>query len=328
MTRAGRCRSSGHLRRRAFITLLGGTAAWPLTARAQQKVHRIGVLVLTDPQLMGPYREALLELGYVEGQNIHIEVRSAQGQVGQLPELAAELVRSKVDVIVASLTPAVVAARHATSDIPIVMAPAGDPIGSGLISSLARPGGNITGISASIPELGSKSLELIRDFVPAARRVGLVRNANDPLSRLLLEQVQEGAQKTNLVVHAVAVREGNELEDVFGTMAREGVDAVIISATLPIEAQVDLATKHRLPSLQSQTSAARAGALISYSASYAERGREIASYVDKILKGAKPAELPVQQPTKFELVINLKTAKALGIDIPPTLLARADEVIE
>jgi putative ABC transport system substrate-binding protein len=149
---------------------------------------------------MGPYRETLRDLGYVEGKNIQFEVRSAQGQFSRLPELAAELVRSKVDIIVASLTPAVIAARHATSDIPIIMAPAGDPVGTGLISSLARPGGNITGISGSSPELGAKSLELIREFVPGARRVGYMRNANDPLSRLMLEQAQQGAQTTNFVI--------------------------------------------------------------------------------------------------------------------------------
>jgi putative ABC transport system substrate-binding protein len=208
------------------------------------------------------------------------------------------------------------------------MAPAGDPVGMGLVSSLARPGGNITGVSGTAPELTAKSLELLRELLPGARRVGFVRNPRDPLSRLMLEQTQQGAQATNLVVHPVIVRDNAELEGAFADLVRERADAVIMTATLSIQAQVNLALKHRLPSLQSQTTSARAGALVAYSTSYAERAREIAGYVDKILKGAKPADLPVQMPSKFELTINLKTAKALGLAIPPTLLARADEVIE
>jgi putative ABC transport system substrate-binding protein len=286
------------------------------------------VLLISDPELMGPYREALRERGYVEGRNIQLEVRSAQGQVGRLPELAGELVRSKVDIILASTTPAVTAARRATSDIPIVMAPAGDPVGIGLVSSLARPGGNITGVSGTATELGAKSLELIREFAPAARRVGVVSNANDPLARIILEQIQQGAQLTNFVIHHIFVRDSNELGGAFAAIARERADAVIPSGTFPVKPQVDLALKFRLPTLGGQSSFARAGALISYSASFKERARQIASYVDKILKGAKPAELPVEQPSEFELVINLKTAKALGITVPLSLLGRADEVIE
>jgi putative ABC transport system substrate-binding protein len=314
--------------RRNFITLLGSAAAWPVAARAQQKMPRIGILLLTNEEIMGPYRQALRDLGYIEGKSIQFEVRSAQGQANRLPEVAAELVRSRVDVIVASLTPAVTAARHATSDIPIVMAPAGDPIGSGLISSLARPGGNITGVSASSPELGAKGLELIRELLPGARRVGYLRNANDPVSGLMLEQAQQGAQTTNFVIHPVMVRAVDDLEGAFAEIARERADAIILSGTIPVQPQINLALKHRLPTLQNQTSFARAGALFSYSASYAERGRQVASYVDKIIKGAKPADLPVQQPSAFELIINLKTAKALGLEVPPSLLARADEVIE
>ena len=293
------------MQRREFITLIGGAAAWPVAARAQQNIPRVGVLVVDGDDLVGPYRETLRELGYVEGKSIQIEVRSAQGQVNRLPELAAELVRNKVDVIIASLTPAATAARPATSDIPIVMAPAGDPIATGLISSLARPGGNITGVSGYAPELGAKSLELIREFVPGARRVAYIRNANDPLAMVLLDQLQQGGQRMSFAIHPEAIRTPGELEQAFAAIAREGADAVILSGTLPIQVQVDLAVKHRLPTLQNQSSTARAGALISYSASQAERGRDVAGYVDKILKGAKPAELPVQQPSKFELVVNL-----------------------
>ena len=317
------------MRRREFITLIGGAAAaWPLAARSQQRVPRIGVLVVSGPELMGPYRESLRELGYVEGRNIQIENRSAQGQVRRLPELAAELVRSRVDIIVAATTPAVTAARRATSEIPIVMAPAGDPVETGFVSSLARPGGNITGVSGSAPELTAKTLELIRELLPSARRLVYLSNANDPLARLILEQIQQGAQQTNFVVHPVIIRSNDELAAAFAAIAGGRADAVILSGTLPIQTQVELALKYRLPTLHGQKFMAHAGVLISYSASYAERGRQIAAYVDKIIKGAKPADLPVQLPSRFELVINLKTAKALGLTVPDTLLARADEVIE
>ena len=277
---------------------------------------------------MGPYREALRELGHVEGRNIQIEIRSAQGQVGLLPELAADLVRSNPDIIVASLTPAVVAARRATSDIPIVMAPAGDPVASGFVSTLARPGGNITGVSGTSTELAAKTLELIREFIPGAHRVGIVSNANDPLARVMLEQIQHAAPQTNFAVNPIIVRSTSELVAAFAAIAQQRADAVILSATLPIPTQVELALKHRLPTFNAQSATTRAGVLISYSASLAERGRQIASYVDRILKGAKPVDLPVQQPSKFELVVNLKTARALGLTFSPTLLARADEVIE
>jgi putative ABC transport system substrate-binding protein len=231
------------VRWREFITLLGGAVAWPVIARAQQKMPRIGILLLINEEIMGPYRQALRDLGYIEGKSIQFEVRSAQGQTNRLPEVAAELVRSRVDVIVASLTPAVTAARHATSDIPIVMAPAGDPIGSGLISSLARPGGNITGVSGSAPELGAKSLELIREFLPGALRVGYLRNANDPVSGLMLEQAQQGAQTTNFVIHPVMVRAVDDLEGAFAEIARERADAIILSGTIPVQPQINLALR-------------------------------------------------------------------------------------
>jgi putative ABC transport system substrate-binding protein len=317
------------MRRRECLALLGGGAmSWPFSALAQKKIHRIGVLLLGGPQPMGPYREALRDLGYVEGRNVQFEVRSAQGQANRLPDLAAELVRGKVDIILASFTPAVTAARRATSDIPIVMAPAGDPVASGLVSSLARPGGNITGVSGIATELGPKSMELIREFLPAARRVGILSNANDPLARILLEQYQQGANATNLAAAPIIVRSVEEVESAFVTWAKERADAIILSGTLPLQLQADLALKYRMPTLQNQTAAAYAGGLITYSASYKERARQIAAYVDRILEGAKPAELPVQQPTMFDLVINLKTAKALSLTISSTLLARANEVIE
>jgi ABC-type uncharacterized transport system substrate-binding protein len=317
------------MKRREFLALLGGAAALsPWRASAQQKIPRVGVLLLTGAELMGEYREALRDLGYVEGKTIQLDVRSAQGQTSRLPELAAEMVRNKIDVIVASLTPAVAAARQATSDIPIVMAPAGDPVATGLISSLARPGGNITGVSGTAAELSSKNLELIREVLPTARNVAVLHNAGDPFARLRLEQMQLGAKSLRVDIRPVMIRGYDEMADAFATMARERADAVMLAGSLPAQPMIELALKHRLPGFSTQKPLTQAGALASYSVSFPEMGREIASYVDRILKGAKPAELPVQQPTKFELVINLKTAKALGISVPATLLARADEVIE
>jgi putative ABC transport system substrate-binding protein len=242
--------------------------------------------------------------------------------------MAAELVRNKVDIIVASQTPAVVAAKNATRDIPIVMGAAGDPIATGLITNLARPEANVTGLSATSAELAAKNLEIIRDILPAARRVGVVGNATDPFVKPFLEQIESGARMMRMEIHAVLVRGNDELEGAMARIAMERADAVIIQGSLLSGLTVESAFKHGLPSFSNQKSVVVAGALASYSASNAERARGIASYVDRILKGAKPGDLPVQQPSIFELVINLKTAKALGLTIPPTLLSRADEVIE
>ena len=318
------------MQRREFLGLMGGAAVtWPLAARAQQpeRMRRIGVLLVNGPEPIGPYREALGDLGYFEGRNIQIEVRSAQGQDTRLAELAADLVRSRVDVIVAVLTPAVYAAKNETRDIPIVMM-AGDPIATGLISNLARPDGNLTGLSATAAESVAKSLELIAEIIPGARRIGVVGNADDPFMKPFFEQIQLAAPSVRLEVHQTVVRGSDELNVAFAAIARERVDAVVIQGSLPAKLTVALALKYQLPSLSTQKSAVQAGILMSYSASYAERGRMIASYVDKILKGAKPADLPVQQPSLYELSINLKTAKALGLTVPPSLLARADAVIE
>jgi putative ABC transport system substrate-binding protein len=318
------------MRRREFITALAGVAAaWPLAARSQQINHtrRIGVLLASGPEPLGPFREALGDLGYVEGKNIQIEVRSAQGQDDRLPELAAEMVRSQADVIVAVQTPAAHAAKNATHTIPIVVM-AGDPIATGLVSNLARPDGNVTGLSATAAEAAAKSLELIPEVKSGARHVGVLGNADDPFMKPFFEQIRQGASEVRLEVHQIAVRGLNELDDAFAAIARKRADAVVIQGSLPDKLTVDLALKYRLPSLSTQKSAVRAGMLMSYSASFDERARVIASYVDKILKGARAADLPVQQPTRYEIAINLKTAKALGLTVPPTLLARADEVFE
>ena len=317
------------MRRREFIAALG-VAAWPLAVRAQRfDSPKVGVLVTVDLEpFWSEFRAGLRERGYVEGQNIVFEFRSADGKPERLRGLADELVHLKADIIVACQTPAVVAARQATSDIPIVMAPAGDPVGTGLISSLAHPGGNITGLSASSAETGAKTLELIREIMPSTQRVGVLANAADPFSRVLAEFIENGGDALGVTVKTIRVRGvKEEIEAAFAAMVDAGANAVIVQGSLPHELAIDLALKHRLP-LIGANPFAREGGLISYSSNQNETFHRAAFYVDRILKGAKPAELPVEQPTHFKLAVNLKTAKTLGLTVPPSLLARADEVIE
>jgi putative tryptophan/tyrosine transport system substrate-binding protein len=317
------------MRRREFIKLTAGSvAAWPLAVRAQvSKVPRVGVLLVSGPEPMGPFREALRDLGYVEGKNILIELRSARGQLSGLAELAEQLVRNQVEVIVAIQTPAVYAAKNATHEIPIIMM-AGDPTATGLISNLARPDSNLTGLSGAAAELAAKSLELIPEIVPGARRVGVLGNAADPFMKPFLDDIKQAAPKARLDVHQVIIANSDELDGAFAAISRGQADAIMIQGSLSDKLTVGLALKYRLPSLSTQKSAVRAGLLMSYSASLAERGQELARYVDKILRGARPADLPVQQPTRYEIAINLKTAKALGLTISQSLLSRTDEVIE
>jgi len=305
-------------------------AAWPLVTRAQQThVPIVGILLVGNREpFSSVFREGLRELGYVEQQNILLEVRSSEGRPNLLSELASDLVRLGVDVIVASETPAVQAAKQATSDIPIVMAPSGDPVGTGLIASLARPGGNITGLSAATAELAGKSLELVREILPSAHRVAALADPMNPFTKPFMEQVQMGGQTLGFDIRPVMVRGAEDYGAAFSSMVTERIDAVIVQPTLPRKGVIDLTLKHRLPSVSGNRAFAETGGLISYSATVADRYRNAAIYVDKILKGTKPADLPVQQPTKFELVINLKTAKVLGLTVPSSLLARADEVIE
>jgi putative ABC transport system substrate-binding protein len=298
------------VRRREFITLLGGAgAAWPLGARAQQpgKLPTIGVLVLGNPPpepFLSALRDGLRDLGYTEGRNIRLEVRTAEGRSDLLREKAEELVRRKVDIIVTFQTPPSLAAKQATSEIPIVMASAGDPVETGLIASLARPGGNVTGFSGGVAELAGKSVELIRDVLPNARRIAVLADETDPFTKPLLAQIGSAAH------------------------SRSQMNAVITQGSTLRKEAADFAMKYRLPSFSGSRALPVLGGLMSYGANREALYRETAVYIDKILKGSKPADLPVAFPTKFELVINLKTAKALGIEIPPTLLARADEVIE
>jgi ABC-type uncharacterized transport system substrate-binding protein len=317
------------MRRREFIAFVGGVAVLPLAVGAQPTTaHRLAVLLVDNREPFSRlFSEGLRDLGYIDGRNIQIEFRSAHGNLSQLPELAADLVRLKVDIIVASETPAVLAAKRATSEIPIVMAPSGDPVGTGLIASLARPGGNVTGLSAATAELAGKSLELIREILPGVRRVAALADPTNAFTKSFLEQIHRAAAAANLEIEAIMVRGGEEFEAAFAQMTRRGIEAVIVQPTLPRAPIIELAKKNRVAAVSGNRAFADAG-LMSYAGSLADRYRNAAPYVDKILKGAKPVDLPVQQPTKFELVINLKTAKALGLTVPSTLLTRADEVIE
>jgi putative ABC transport system substrate-binding protein len=318
------------MRRREFITLVGGAVALPIAAQAQQiNVPKLGILLVGNREPFSRlFHEGLREFGYVDGQNIEFVLRSAEGRLSLLPELAAELVRLKVDIIVASETPSVQAAKRATSQIPIVMAPSGDPVGTGLIASLARPGSNVTGLSAATAELAGKSLELIREIMPAASRVAALADPTNAFTKPFLEQINLAAKTVGVEIQVVMVRRTEEIGAAFAEMIGKRIDAVIVQPTLPRTPIIDQLQKHRLPAVSGNRAFADSGGLMSYAGSLADRYRNAAPYVDKILKGAKPADLPVQQPTKFELVINLKTAKALGLTVPPTLLARADEVIE
>ena len=319
------------IRRRDFLTLLGGAAAaWPVGARAQQaKTFRIGVLNYVNPEpFWTMLRDGLRDLGYREGQNLQFEFRSAEGSTTRLPGLAAELVHLKVDAIIPYPSPAVAAVKQATREIPIVMFGTGDPVGTGLVSSLARPGGNITGTSSTTAELGSKALEVVRELIPSVRRVAVLANATDPFTKSFLEQMKLGGQVLGLETQIILVNGPNELDPAFAAMKKKSADAVVVQPSLPRTRIADLALRHRVPAVAPTAAFAMEGGLAAYAANQTEMARRTVATIDKILKGSKPADLPVEQPTKFQLAINLKTARALGITVPATLLARADEVIE
>jgi putative tryptophan/tyrosine transport system substrate-binding protein len=320
------------MRRREFISLLGGASAWPVAARSQQpKVPTIGALVIGNinpEQFWREFRQGLRDLEYVEGQNIRFEFRSAEGHLERLPELANELVRVKVDIIVTWFTPTAVAAKQATHEIPIVMAETGDPIGTGLVASLPRPGGNVTGMASVAAELAGKSVQLIREMLPSARRVTALANATDPFSKPFLEQIKLGGEATGTTINAIGVSSNEEFETAFAGMEQDRPDALIVQPSLPTKRAADLAVKHRVPAVSVPRWFAEEGGLMSYSPRYVELFREAAVFVDKILKGAQPADLPVEQPTHFELVLNLKTAQALGLTIPGSFLLRVDTLIE
>ena len=320
--------------RRELLAALGfAAAAWSFAARAQQgRLPRIGALVLTsvDAQAFGKeLRDGLRELGYVEGQNFALEVRSAEGNADRLPQLAAELVSLRVDVIMAVYTPCALAAKRATTTIPIVMAAVADPVGGGLVQSLARPGGNITGFSNMAAETAGKSVELFRDMLPSLRRVAVLANPVNPVTKSFLEQIHLAGRTGGIEIAPVEmVRGPDEIEAAFADMASKRAQAVVVQGIFFSKAIADLAIKYRLPSAAVLRSYPHAGGLMSYGADLSHLFRRSAVRAHKILQGTKPADLPVEQPTQFHLAINLKTAKALGLTIPESFLLRADEVIE
>jgi putative ABC transport system substrate-binding protein len=320
------------MKRREFITLVGGAAVWSLAANAQQpKLHTIGILLLGNPDpaaFLAVVREELAKLGYAEGRNCKYEVRSAGGNAAQLPALASELVKLPADVLVVWQTPPTIAARDATKEIPIVMVAVGDPVATGIISSLARPGGNITGNTAIAAEVMSKNMELIREMLPKAERVAAFANTVDPFTKPYLGHIEASAGALGIDLERVMALPTDKADAHFQDMKDKKFDAVIIQPTLLRPGVADLALKYQLPSFSMMAGYPLTGGLMGYGANGPAQWREGAVYVDKVLKGQRPADLPVAQATKFDLVINLKTAKALGITVPSSLITRADEVIE
>ena len=319
------------MNRRTFIVGASTLFVVARIVQAQQaKPPRIGVLLTVDlERTQTQLRQELRGLGYVEGQNVRFDFRLVPpGQGDRLPDLAAELVRLKVDVILAQFTPAATAAKAATTAIPIVMAPAGNPIETGLIASLARPGGNVTGVAGVASELGGKSVQLMREMIPSARRMAALLNAKDPFAKPLLEQILLAARLVAVEIHPVRVSGREELEAAFSQMTKERIEAVIVQPSLPTKRAAELALKHHLPTVSLPRWFAEEGGLMAYGWDAVNIVHQVATYVDRILKGAKPADLPVEQPTKFELVINRTTAKALNLTIPNSLLLRADHFID
>ena len=332
------------MRRREFIKLVGGAAAaWPLSVNAQPsaKIPRIGLMVtgsLQSPEArvqLDAFRQGLRQLGYTEGRNIAIEYRGADGRIERFPNLAAELVRLEVDLIFAANTRAALAARQATSTIPIVSAVMGDPVEDGLVASLAQPGGNVTGLTFLAPELTAKRMQLLKDALPNVSRVAALWHPGAYSERTMsdmLKATEAAARTLGVHLQLIEVRAAEELERAFSTMMKERAEALFLFPTpmlfLARRRIIELAATNRLPSVSQAREFVELGGLIAYGANINDLFRRSTVYVDKILKGAKPADLPVEQPTRFELVINLKTAKTLGIDLPLGLMIRADEMIE
>src|SRR5262245_60355348 len=327
--------------RRVFLTMVGGSVLTaPLAAQAQLTVSlpRIGFLTPASPsdpriaRFLQAFRQGLREQGYAEGQNIAVEYRWAEGHYDRLPTLVAELIRLKVNIIVAGNSTTVQAAKQATATIPIVMLAVADPVTSGFIGSLARPGANITGLSLMSPELVGKQLELLKEVFPQVSRVALLGNPANRAYAQLVQHAEDASRVSGLRLQPLEARDRREIDSAFAAITTERAGAVIVlSDTVLLDHRTriaDHAIRRRLPTVFQLSEFAEAGGLLAYGPSLSDEYRRVATYVDKILKGAKPADLPVEQPTKFELVINLKTAKALGLTIPPSVLGRADQVIE
>jgi putative tryptophan/tyrosine transport system substrate-binding protein len=325
------------MKRREFITLLGGAAAWPLTARAQQtKLPTIGLFLGANPsiesQRVATFVQRLRELAWIDGRDLAIEYRWAEGRPERVSEIAAELVRLKVDVIVTSTTPPTLAAKQATTVIPIVFAAVSDPVGTGLVTSLGRTGGNITGLANQSIDTTGKKLELLREVVPALRRLAIMANVGNPAAVLEMAEVQATARTLGLdEVTTSEIRRAKDIVPAFKAL-RERADALYLCPDALMNTNRTginiLAVGARLPTMHGLREYVEAGGLMSYGPNLPDQFRRVADIVDKIMRGAKPSDIPVEQPTRFDLIINLTTANALGLEIPPTLLARADEVIE
>jgi putative tryptophan/tyrosine transport system substrate-binding protein len=330
------------MRRREFFGVLGGAAAmsllWRRMAHAQQaaKIARVGFLgnstAALEANLLGPFREGMRELGYEEGRNLVIEYRWAEGNYARFPALVGELLTAKVDVIVTAGTPASLAVKRTTTSTPCVMVAVGDPVGSNLISSLAQPGGNLTGLSSIAPDLEGKRLELLRDVLPNLSHVAVLQNSSNLFHATSLRQAREAAQALRIKLQVLDVQKTEQLDGAFAAILKERPEAVLVFADrVFLHDRVRIANfvaQHRLPSVNAYRELVEAGSLMSFGPSYADMHRRAAQFVHKILRGAKPGDLPVEQPVKFELFVNVKAGKALGLTIPPTLIARADEVIE
>jgi putative ABC transport system substrate-binding protein len=325
------------MRRREFITLLGGVAVtWPLAASAQSKTPRIGFMgnstAALEANLVDAFREGLREHGYEEGRNIVIEYRWADGEYERFPALVAELIAAKVEVIVTAGTPAALAMKKATTTVPLVMVAVGDPVGTGLVPSLARPGANLTGLSSVAPDLEGKRLQLLREVVPALSHVAMFINSLNPFHVSSMRQARAAAQTMGIKLQLHDIRKSEDLDDAFAAIRKERPDAVLILADRVFlhnrERMIDLTKEQRLPNVNAYKELVEVGGLMSYGPSYEDMHKRAAIYVDKILKGAKPADLPIEQPSKFTFIVNLKAAKALGVTVPSQLLGLADELID
>src|SRR5499427_7682651 len=323
------------MKRREFIGLVGGAAAWPLSASAQQagrKIVTIGILAIEPWPPIDAFRRALDDLGYIEGKNVRFEYRYAKGRNERFPELANDLVGLNVEVILTWGTDAALAAKQATATIPIVMGAIGDPLGIGIVTNLAHPGANITGFSSRAAELEAKRLQLLKDVVPGLSRVAILFNPTNHYMPLALQSARKGAQMLHVSLAVCEVYDTTTLDVAFVTLAKDRPDAFMVPADTFLVSQrsriAQLAIENKLPSVYTFREYIEAGGLIAYAPNYDDLFRRAASYVDKILKGAKPGDLPIEQPRTFQLFVNLKTARALGLTVPPRLLAVADEVTE
>jgi putative tryptophan/tyrosine transport system substrate-binding protein len=319
------------MRRRAFLTAAASFIAWPYPAAAQSNVPMVGILALGNPD-PAPYvqdvKAGLADLGYSEGKNIRFEVRSADGVASRLEPMARDLVALKADVLVAYQTPAAMAAKAATTETPIVLGQVADPVAGGLVKSLSHPGGNITGVSGAAADIVAKNLELLKEAVPGVRRIAVLANEPDPFHKRFVESIQSAGAKSNIEIKVRLAKAGDDFDQHFGQIKSWEADAVIVQPSLPLSQVAESAARIRMPTACPNSAYASAGGLIAYAADFSSMNRQIAGVIDKVLKGRKPADLPVEFTTSFRLTLNAKTASRIGLTLSPLLLARADDVIE